>query len=293
MLRFLVVLALFSLCVVANAQDWVEHDGAEYNCRVLNGILADYGDSDLSRSGDSVMTVREWFALMLQNCPPNTDTATSETPVEIDASSSHTLFSFSSDEHGLQPVLGPLAFPAGMYVATLTTEDYMTVDSEVISGECGSDLSYFLIGISAGEGTKGAQNVFEVESDCTVMFDVGLVGETWTLEVISAYALTSFSTSDSYSFNSDNEGLQPVLGPISILKGHYIVTATTEGYMIVDSKILSGECGSDLSYSLIGISAGEGAKGAQNVFEVESDCLVLFDVGLSDEDWTLEIERVS
>lgn len=293
MLRFLVILALFTLCIAANAQDWVEHGGAEYNCRVLNGILADYGDSDLSRSGDSLMTVGELFALMFPICPPSGGSAAIDSATDAYTESPDALFTFNSDDNGLQPVLGPVSFPVGIYVVTLTTEDYMTVGSEVISGECGGDLSFSLIGVSAGEGTKGAQNVFEVESECSVMFDVGLVDETWTLEIVSAYSLSSLSTSDRYLFNSDIEGFQPVLGPISFLKGHYIVTATTEGFMTVGSKILSGECGSDLSFSLIGVSAGEATKGAQNVFEVDSDCLVLFDVGLSDEDWSLEIEKVS
>ena len=153
MFRFLVALALLTFCIAASAQEWVEHGGAEYNCSVLNGILVDYGDSDLSRSGDRVMTVGELFAIMFPSCPAPTDTATGETPVDTDASSSDALFSFSSDEAGLQPVLGPLTLPAGVYVFTATTDGYMTVSPQSLSGDCGFDLKVSIFSLSRGRSS--------------------------------------------------------------------------------------------------------------------------------------------
>ena len=297
--RLAVVITLVLVSAIAVAQDWVEQAGQEFNCDVLNGILEDYGEREMVRAGARTMTVKEMFAaLFFPICPAageaaETASKASAAGVALDATAPETLFSFSSEEHGLQPVLGPLSFPAGIYVATLTTDDYMTVGSKALSGDCGSDLRYSLIGVSAGEGSGGAQTVFEVESDCAVMLDVGLVSQSWYLDIVSARDLARLSVSSRYSFSSDIEGLQPVLGPIPFDNGLYIVTVTTDGYMTVGSKILSGDCGSDLRYSLIGVSAGEGSDGAQDIFEVESDCVALLDIGLSDEAWSLDIEKAS
>lgn len=105
-------------------------------------------------------------------------------------------------------------------------------------------------------------------------------------------AATETSDSD-YSFNSGADGLQPVLGPITLSEGIHIFTATTHGYMIVSPTSLSGDCGSNLRLSIFSLSDGEGSDGAQSVVNAESDCNVLLEVSLADEEWTLDIEKLS
>ena len=296
MFRFLVAVALLTVCIAASAQEWVERAGVEYNCDVLNGILEDYGEHELSRSAGVANTVASLIEIIFPACPPATDTATSETTTETDTSSPEALFSFSSDEDGLQPVLGPLTLPAGIYVFTATTDDYMIVKPESLSGDCGRDLKSSIFSISVGEGSQGAQSVVTAESDCSVLLEVDLVSEAWTLD-IEHVILTknpALETSDgSYSFSSDDAGVQPVLGPLSLPAGIYVFTATTDDYMIVKPESLSGDCGRDLKSSIFSISAGEGSQGAQSVVTAESDCNVLLEVDLVSEAWTLDIEKAS
>lgn len=292
MFRFLVALALLTLCIAASAQDWVEHGGTEYNCSVLNGILADYGDSDLSRSGDSLMTVGELFAIMFPRCPPAADIKKGET-VETDPSSSDTLFSFNSDEHGLQPVLGPLTLPAGVYVFTATTAGFMAVVPQSLSGDCGLDLKVAVFNLSQGQGDSGAQSVVDVEANCNVLFEIGNTTSRWTMDIVAATELESVSVTGSYSTASDNEGLRPVLGPLALAKGVYVFTATTKGFMAVVPQSLSGNCGLDLKVAIFNLSQGQGSRGAQSVVEVEVDCDVLLDVSNTTQDWTLDIKKSS
>lgn len=113
-----------------------------------------------------------------------------------------------------------------------------------------------------------------------------------TVSIEASDAVPETSGSD-YSFNSNDDGLQPVLGPITLSAGIHIFTATTDGYMIVSPTSLSGDCGSDLRYSIFSLSDGEGSDGAQSVVNAESDCNVLLEIGLAGEEWTLGIEKLS
>ena len=293
MYRLLIAIALLAMGFAASAQEWVEHGGAEYNCDVLRGMLADYGDRDLSRRGDSVTTVGELFAVFFPACPEAIATAASESPSQTDASSSEPLFSFSSDESGMQPVLGPLTLPAGVYVITATTDGYMTVSPQSLSGDCGSDVRRSIFNLSSGEGGDGAQSVVVIESNCNVLLEIGNTRESWSLDIVAAKSLSVQSFSSSYSTDSDTMGLQPALGPLKLPAGVYVFTAKTDGYMIVSPQSLSGDCGSDVRRSIFNLSSGEGADGAQSVVEVEKDCAVLLEIGNTREYWQLEINRLS
>ena len=292
MLRFSVALVLLTLCVAVSAQEWVEHGGAEYNCNVLRGILAEYGDSDLSRSSGGVMTVAELFAVFFPSCPRDSVEVTSETS-ETGTSSQAALFSFSSDEEGLQPVLGPIALPAGVYVFTATTGGYLSVAPQSLSGDCGFDLEVGIFHLSEGEGVDGSQAVVEVERDCNVLLGVSNNDDAWLLEIDSADDLTVETVGASYSTSSALIGLQPVLGPLMLPKGVYVFTATSDGYLSVAPQSLSGDCGFDLEVGIFHLTSGEAADGAQSVVEVEKDCDVLLEIGNSGEAWQLEFNKIS
>ena len=293
MLRFLVALAVLTLSIAANAQDWVEHGGAEYNCSVLNGILADYGDRDLSRSSDSAMTVGELFAIMFPSCPPAVDARMGEASVESDASPSDAHYSFSSDEYGLQPVLGPVTLPAGIYVFTATTAGFMSVIPQSLSGDCGLDLMVAIFNLSHGQGDSGAQSVVDVEADCNVLFEIGNATSGWTMDIVAATDLGTAAVTGKYSTASVDEGMRPVLGPLALAKGVYVFTATTAGFMALIPQSLSDDCGLDLMVAIFNLSQGQGASGAQSVVEVEVDCNVLLDVSNTTQEWTLDIRKSS
>ncbi len=168
--KLLAVMIVFLMSSTAFSQDWVDQAGIEYNCEVLNKIVATYGDEDFLRSDGTVSTVADQFASFFPACPITTETSDSD-------------YSFNSTDEGLQPVLGPVFLPAGIYIFTATTDDYMIVRPTSLSGNCGSDLKYSIISISSGEGSDGAQSVVTVESDCNVLLDIDNIDEAWTLDI--------------------------------------------------------------------------------------------------------------
>ena len=98
---------------------------------------------------------------------------------------------------------------------------------------------------------------------------------------------------DAYAYDSVNEGLHPVLGPLSLAQGLHLFTLTTEKTGIVEAVTLSEECGTDLERSILNIAAGQGAQGAERLVRVESDCDLYLQLRNLRAAWTLEIAKLS
>ena len=94
---------------------------------------------------------------------------------------------------------------------------------------------------------------------------------------------------DHHSF-SDIAGAQPVLGPLSVSEGLYIITMTTEGSARIDGKALDG-CGKDLGGVIHNFSVGQGIRGAANLVETESDCVFYLELSKITAPWTLTVEK--
>lgn len=95
------------------------------------------------------------------------------------------------------------------------------------------------------------------------------------------------------NFNSDDEGMMPVIGPVEIPEGLYRATLTTDGYFIMELDPLSGKCGegSRFSNSIYLIMAGTASDGAQVVINSEG-CEALFSISNVNEPWTLSFEKL-
>ena len=95
------------------------------------------------------------------------------------------------------------------------------------------------------------------------------------------------------NFNSDDEGLMPVIGPVEIPEGLYRVTLTTEGYFIMHIDPLSGNCGEGrmFSGSAYNLMAGDAKDGAQVVINSEG-CEALFSISNVTKPWTLSFEKL-
>jgi hypothetical protein len=88
--------------------------------------------------------------------------------------------SFSSEEYGLQPVLGPLTIPEGVYRLTLTTDGAFILSATILGGEC-DELDYLgLFLIFPGTAAEGAQTVLDT-GECEVLLQISNVSDPWTL----------------------------------------------------------------------------------------------------------------
>ena len=100
-----------------------------------------------------------------------------------------------------------------------------------------------------------------------------------------------FGCSDDRQEFSGQAGAQPVLGPLALHEGFYIVRLTTEGSARVEATSLES-CGKDLVSILFNISAGQAINGAENLIQAEADCTVYLEVSKISASWTLEIDKV-
>lgn len=95
---------------------------------------------------------------------------------------------------------------------------------------------------------------------------------------------------DPYSV-SNAEGAQPVLGPLALSEGFYVVTMVTEGSARVEGVALEG-CGKELDGTIHSFSATQAIRGAQNLIDVTSDCVFYLEISKITAPWTLTIEQV-
>ena len=304
MYRFPVALAFLIFCVVVSAQEWVEQDDVEYNCGTINAILADYGRHAFARYEGQVASVKDIFERVFPYCP---DADVSESEVaEADAGGDATdraaetpedgRFSFSSSADGQQPALGPITLPKGLYHFTLVTTDAISVEPITLSDDCGFDFLFKKMRSRKGKASSGIHNLFAAETDCDLILQVQHVQEEWTLDIkrVDPDRPPAIEiATGSYSVSSDDEGYQPVLGPIKVAAGTYTVTATTDDFFNVKPYPLSADCGLDPRLHILFLGPGEASEGAETVIEVESDCILLLDIEGLVDDWTLVFEMAS
>ncbi|MEL7235427.1 MAG: hypothetical protein AAGK74_13080, partial [Chloroflexota bacterium] len=97
---------------------------------------------------------------------------------------------FSSSELGLQPVIGPVDLPTGIYRVRYTSTGFGIVDIETIGGECITD-TFGLFNVSSGEANGGAETIFASDS-CSGLITVDNTSEPWTLEFLPVTGLVPF-----------------------------------------------------------------------------------------------------
>ncbi len=105
-----------------------------------------------------------------------------------------------------------------------------------------------------------------------------------------------------FAWNSNSEGLNPVIGPVSIPAGLYIATVNTSGFFIAEFEPISGECRTGTFASNIlfnkfgsemqdfGVDIGAGSS-EQERFRSQ-DCRTLIAITNATQNWTLTIEEV-
>ena len=110
------------------------------------------------------------------------------------------------------------------------------------------------------------------------------------MQILERVSINTRASCTGFAFNSDGEGMQPVLGPIEFPDGTWIVTLTTDGYFIGRVEPLSGECDAGFG-SMYNIGSGDAADGAQRILQTEA-CVALIAIENTTEDWGLTIVPV-
>jgi hypothetical protein len=91
-------------------------------------------------------------------------------------------------------------------------------------------------------------------------------------------------------FTNESEGMEPVIGPVSIASGIWRATFTTAGFGSVKLDVISGTCEDD--GLIFNAFEGDAADGMQSVVTTGPGCEVLISVSNTSEDWDLMFEAV-
>lgn len=73
-------------------------------------------------------------------------------------------------------VIGPVHIPDGTYRVTLTTNEFITVESDISYGDCSMYIS-----AQDGEASNGTEQIFTAGEECELVLEVGAYSD-WTLQ---------------------------------------------------------------------------------------------------------------
>ena len=138
------------------------------------GIQSLYEAKSDCEAAFEVLYVADNWKIYIENVDPALDPV-----MELQADS----VIISSDELGHQPIIGPIAVPAGAYTFTATTDDFFTVQSYALSQNCGLDMEQHIFLLGPGDASEGADSLVEVETDCIALLDVKSVDEDWIIAI--------------------------------------------------------------------------------------------------------------
>jgi hypothetical protein len=97
------------------------------------------------------------------------------------------------------------------------------------------------------------------------------------------------------SFNSEQHGMRPVIGPIEFADGIYRSTLTTDGFININLIPISGDCDLGFSvwlFSILSSEAGIASQGASKTLTSRS-CIAMLEFERIDRPWTLEFELIT
>jgi hypothetical protein len=89
--------------------------------------------------------------------------------------------SFSREQDGANPVLGPINFENGVWRDTFTTERYGAVGFERLEGDCDLERTELLFNVFEGEAVEGVQERFGTEGQCQALINISNTSGDWSL----------------------------------------------------------------------------------------------------------------
>ena len=210
-----------------------------------------------------------------------------EQAAEPQAAAAPPVLRISSAEAGLQPVLGPIRLPTGVYIVEATTAGYFIGDVQALAGEC-TTQSGTLFNLSAGQANSGAETLL-ASSGCEMLLSISNTREPWTLTFTPFDPAADVRNADDV-IASAQEGLYAVIGPVELDDGMWRATVLTSGYLIVDTFTIDGTC--DMSRgTLFNLSAGQASDGAQTTIGSEG-CSMLIVTSNAREPWAMSFEQL-
>lgn len=193
---------------------------------------------------------------------------------------------FTSEEEGLNVVVGPVDIPEGMYRLVITAANSTGFFFETIQGECGEGNGRG--GIFA-DGLPREEVLFRSEG-CSLLIEVNSARGEWRLEFVPIDLSNTVPISNIYS--NEEYGFRTVIGPVTIPTGIYRVTVTTDDAFSAYAVAVSGQCNEEYG-AFIYVYAGEGSEGAETVLRTEN-CIGFITIEASSDalSWTLEFEAI-
>ncbi len=152
-------------------------------------------------------------------------------------------------------------------------------------------MAIFLLALAMSRA-EGACEVADIRAGIEAQLDLLDEEPVKALVGIVNLALDGFHdcSDDNYSF-SGTYGAQPVLGPLALSPGFYIMAMTTDSAARVEGVALEG-CGKDVNGALLSFTAGQAIRGAENLFQVEEECTLYLEISKINAPWTLSIDRI-
>ncbi len=95
-----------------------------------------------------------------------------------------------------------------------------------------------------------------------------------------------------WRFTSEAEGMQPVLGPLTLPQGSYTLNVTTAGYLNAALELEAGLC-AYRDRSAGAFSRGQAVGSAARILDVSSEtCTFLLAISSANEPWALHIAEI-
>ena len=141
-------------------------------------------------------------------------------------------------------------------------------------------------------GAEETCDTTEIQTDIQAQLDLLAENPVEALIGIINLALAGLHdcSDDDHAF-SGTYGAQPVLGPIALSPGFYIMEMITGSDARVVGVALSG-CGKDVIGTLFNFTKGQAARGAEHLVEVETECTLYLELSKIIAPWTLTIDKI-
>lgn len=232
---------------------------------------------------ETLNLINDWVDNAIINCSEtdlSTPTSLSSTDINIP------VLTYSSEDLGLQPVIGPVDIPDGIYRATVKTDGFFIGKIEPVAGECLTG-TLGLFNLSQGISTDGASSLVG-SVECRGLIQISNTTEPWTLEFYAIDLEASELIQPSYS--SDETGLYSVSNILKFEDGIYRVRVETDGFFIAAMETIAGECNSGF-LGLFNLSQGQAASGAENTLQTEG-CLAILTTTNVTDNWMMTFEKI-